>query len=284
MRININGKAADVTLENEKTVGEVTQSVEKWLEASGHRLSGISIDGQAAGAALIDDFLSRKVEDVKTLDLYTSSLLELTAESLVSLLSDVKEFESLSHRERETFFSSWKESAQANFISERTPDLYDAFINAFSRGGISLDSLFSITEERLRELNDPLNEFSRIRPMVEETSERLTCLALDIQTGKDARAAGTIQLFSGVSEKILRVLPFLEERRCINSASSAERPYAKSVMEFGSLIKELLDAYAKHDSVLVGDIAEYEAAVKLRELYETIIKNSRPPAKEGDKK
>jgi hypothetical protein len=270
MQIRINNQAADITLENEKTTGEVIANIEQWLAASGHRLSGISIDGHSAHPSTLDDFFSKEINCIKTLDLYTNTLAELTAESLLNLLADIKDFESLNYEEKKNFYQNWKESAQANFICEQMPDLYNIFLNSFSGGDINPRAVFSMTEERLREVKEPLSEFANIQPMLEDTCARLENLALDIQTGQDSRAAQTIQLFSGVSEKILRILNQLK----IQGYLSVQEPLSAVIGEFGNLVKELLEAYEKHDTVLVGDLAEYEAAPKLREFYSAIIKNS----------
>ena len=50
MDIFINGKKADIALETEKTVGELLAGIEKWLDGTGSRISGIEIDGMAANA------------------------------------------------------------------------------------------------------------------------------------------------------------------------------------------------------------------------------------------
>jgi len=226
----------------------------------------------------LNDIFPREAAGVELLDLYASSLSELTEESLLSLLSDAEVFENLDLNERKTFFTNWKESAQANFISEQMPDLYGAFISSFQESGINPRALFSMTEERLREVKEPMDELEKIQPLLEETCERLVNLALDIQMGKDSRAAQTIQLFSGISEKIIRIVKQLGIQGFMSGETNGEKPLIQIMDEFGNLIKELSDAYEKHDTVLVGDIAEYEAAPKLQELYSSIMKKSRRPA------
>jgi len=277
MKIRINDQEADVTLENEKTLGEIITNMAQWLEASGHRLSGVCVDGNPVHYSLLNDIFPREIASVELLDLYASSLAELTAQSLLSLRLDAEIFENLDFNERKTFFANWKESAQANFISEQMPDLYGAFISSFQENGINPRAVFSMTDERLREVKEPMNELEKLQPLLEETCERLVNLALDIQMGKDSHAAHTIQLFSGISEKIIRIVKQLGIQGFINEANG-EKPIIQIIGEFGNLIKELSDAYEKHDTVLVGDIAEYEAAPKLQELYSSIIKKSRLPA------
>lgn len=279
MEIRINGNTADITLDNEKTIGEIMAGMEQWLANSGYRLSGISVDGQSANASQIDQIFSRDINTVKTIDLYTSSIASLAAESLANLYKDAQEFEKLSYEEKNSFLTKWKESPQAVFAAEQTPDLFNLFVNSFSGGEINTGMLISITEERLREINDPVLEASNLKQIAEETCSRLNELALDIQTGKDMRASQTIQIFSSVAEKILRILRQMDIQGYLSpQKANNDKPLSIIITEFGNSVKALLDAYEKHDTVLAGDIAEYEASVKLRELYTAILNYIREPA------
>jgi hypothetical protein len=281
MEIKINGHEADITLDSEKTIGDVMAGMEQWLASSGYRLSGLSVDGQAADESLLDDFFSREISAVKVLEIYTSSLAELTAESLLNLLADAQEYESLNFQDKNQFINNWKEKAQALFIKEQMPELYDIFVNSFT-GQIDPRVVFSITEERLREVKEPLQEFSNLRLLLEETCTRLIDLALDIQTGKEGRAAQTIQIFSNVAEKILRVLRQFDIQGYLSRSTDDDKSFGLIIEEFGDLVKDLLEAYEKHDTVLVGDLAEYEASPKLKELYTAITKNIRHQAAEPE--
>jgi len=128
--------------------------------------------------------------------------------------------------------------------------------------------LRSITEERLREIQTPVDEFSNLRPLLEETCARLTDLPLDIQTGKDARVSQTIQIFIGITEKIFRVYRQLEIQGYIPK-SAAEKNLTQQINDFNGAVKELLLAYERNDTVLIGDLAEYEIAPRLQKIYYT---------------
>ncbi|MDR1839947.1 MAG: hypothetical protein LBQ93_10245 [Treponema sp.] len=273
MEIRLNGKTADITLDNEKTTGEVMAGLEQWLAGSGHRLSGFSIDGHAAILSQFEDFFSREIDTVKVLDISTISLAELAAESLVNLLADIEEYENLNFEDKNIFFNNWNEKAQSLFTKEQMPDLYGFFIDLFS-GQINPRVVYSITEERLREVKDPPAEFSNIQPLVEETCARLADIALDIQTGKEGRAAQTIQIFSSIAEKILRIIKQLNIQGYLSQKTDDDKPFNQTIGEFGGLIKDLHEAYERRDTILVGDIAEYEASPKLQELYTAILKNT----------
>jgi len=271
MEIRINDKKLDAKPDNEKTVGDVLASLEQWLENSGHRLSGISIDGQNINVSMIEEIFSREIDTIEYLDLYTNVVAELAATSLINLLEDIKEYESLNFEEKTNFFDKWKESASAAFISSEMADLFSLCSNTFSGGDISSSDLFSITEERLREVKNPSEEFAKIEPLVNEICERLVNFPLDIQTGKDRIASQTIQVFSGVTEKIFRTFKQLDSQGLLEQTDN-KKPLTQQFTSFGKLLREFLEAYEKNDFVLVGDIAEYETSPKLKEFYSSIQK------------
>ena len=144
---------------------------------------------------------------------------------------------------------------------------------------MSIQTLRSIAEEIQREVNTPVDELANIEPILNETCERLINLPLDIQTGKDAAAAGTIRIFTAVAEKLFRVFRQLETQGYLSKPADNKKPAAQLITEFDNLLKDLLEAYEKNDYVLVGDLTEYEVSPKLKELYTTIQKN----ANEGEK-
>ena len=271
MEIRINDKKIDVSLEDEKNVGEVLSALEQWLNNSGHRLTAISIDGQLVKVSMIEEIFSREIDTVSKIDLFTDIVAELAASSLIDILHEIKEYENLNFEERANFTDKWKDSAAAAFICSEMADLYTLCISAFS-GQLNSQTLYSIVEERLREVKDPLGEFEKVEPLMNEICERLVQLPLDIQTGKDMLASQTIQLFSGVTEKIFRLFKQFESQDFFEEINE-KKPLSQQLGEFGKVLRDLLDAYEKNDSVLVGDIAEYETSPKLKELY-LVIKNN----------
>jgi len=268
MEIKINGNKADITIDSEKNVAQVIAGVEEWLSGSGHRITGLTVDGQSADLTSMEYILTKEVNAVNTLDIITMPVTELGAMSLFNLLADIEEFEKLSFEERDNFYNNWKERPQAVFVFEQMPDLFSFFEKTFLIGAFSARDLYSITEEMLREIQTPVEEFSNLRPLVEETCARLKDLPLDIQTGKDARAAQTIQIFSGITEKIFRVYRQMEIQGYMPKAA-AEKNLTRQINDFNGAVKELLLAYEKNDTVLVGDLAEYEIAPRLSAIYKT---------------
>jgi hypothetical protein len=276
MEIRINGKTADITFDHEKTVGQVIAGLDSVLSDSGHRLSGLAIDGQNVEIPSMEDAFSREINDVKVIDLYTHSLAELFVLTFMELLGDIGKYENSHFEDKNKFHENWKESACAKFVEEQMPDLFSLYVNAFCGGGMDIRVLRSVTEERLREVKDPQQELANMQFPIEETCTRLVDLPLDIQTGKDRRAAETIQIFTGITEKIFRILRQLDIQGIMKNTQEGK---AFELIEgFNLAVRELLQAYEKQDTVLMGDLAEYEIAPRLGELYNTITANSRKAA------
>jgi hypothetical protein len=135
--------------------------------------------------------------------------------------------------------------------------------------------LQKIIRERLLEIENPRREIAASGPLVEAAAARLEELPLDIQTGKDGRAAETVQLFSIVAGKLLRLLGLLKlEGYSPENLTAAGVPVFEYVGEFESTLKELASAYEAKDAVLVGDLAEYELAPRLLKLHSAFLSDS----------
>ena len=272
MKITINGADADIQPETEKTVGEILCALDSWLAGSGHRLSGLCVDGETANTAIMETFFDREIDKINTLDIFTSSLLQLIAESLFCVMQEITAYETANFEEKIPFAENWKDSPEACLLAEQCPDIYNWTLNTFAGEGAGALALRSIIEERLRELQDPAGEMDRLQLLVTDVCTRLEDLPLDIQTGKDARAAETVNIFSGTAEKIFRIINILKmEGYPVKDITADNTPIDAFIAEFNTALEELLAAYEQSDSVLVGDIAEYEMAPRLHKLYSAIV-------------
>jgi hypothetical protein len=271
MKIKINGADADIRPENEKTIGEVLSALDAWLTGSGLRLSGLIIDGKEVNAGEMELSFGKNIDSIDTIDIHTSSLLDLIADGLTRTMRDIQEFQALTFEEKAAFLAKWKESPQACLLSEQAPQLFDWTVKAFSGEGTSPQVLNSLYDERLRELLDPAGELERTSRIVEDVCARLEEFPLDVQTGKDAKAAETVNVFSGIAEKVFRIYNVLKMGRSIAEITVENMPINDYITEFSKALKELLDAYERRDTILVGDLAEYEMAPRLRCLHAAIL-------------
>jgi hypothetical protein len=80
-----------------------------------------------------------------------------------------------------------------------------------------------------------------------------------------------VRIFSAVTEKLLRIFSLLKlEGYIADSLPIDGMACGAFIDDFGAALKELLAAYEAKDAVLVGDLAEYEVAPRLRSLYAAI--------------
>jgi hypothetical protein len=276
MEIRINEQILDASLDNEKTIGDVITALDQWLSNSGHVLSGLKIDGQTISVSQINEIFLREINSVETIDIQTEVLSNLSANALINLLDDIKEYENPDFEGKNKFNESWKESAQANFISVQIPDLYILCMNTFIYGEITTQKLTSITEERIHEIKQPVNELKNIENALDQICEKLIDLPVDFQTGKDKWAAETIQHFTSISEKIIRIYHQIDTQGFLaNNKENGKKNIQQLILEFTDILKEMLNAYERNDFVLVGDLAEYEVSVKIKNIYTAIMENCR---------
>ncbi|MDR0554352.1 MAG: hypothetical protein LBG76_06100 [Treponema sp.] len=269
MDISINGKTADITLESEQTLGEVLSGLDSWLKGSGFSLCGLELDGEPVQAEAIPGVFEREIKDICRLNINTGSRFQLLSEALEHTYAFLEAWETAMPGEREALFVSWERGAAASFLSDEDPQLFDMIVQSLKRGDTSVLRL--LVTERRREIQNPRGEFSALAGTIAKIIKRLEDLPLDIQTGKDGQAAETVTLFSNAAEKLFRVFMFLRSQdSAFGELSINGIPIDAFLDEFSTALKELLAAYGNKDSVLVGDLAEYELAPRLHTFYEEL--------------
>jgi len=270
MEILINHKNADIILDTEKTLADVLSGIDQWISPAGNRIQGLTMDGINITDNL-GDFFDKNVNDIKKLDILVCPWSSLVEEALTALLETCYAHEKAAYGEREDIVSAWGKSAAAVFLSQDIPDIGMLAGCAFAGEGISTRELFLLAEERLREVVEPEREISASLTLVEEAAGRMEDLPLDIQTGRDKRAAETIQRFSGIAEKLFRIYFVMSHGRLSPDTFIINKLPAHSFIdEFSAALKELSMAYENRDIVLAGDIAEYELAPRLKNFYNAL--------------
>jgi hypothetical protein len=274
MDITINGNPADITLEKERTLGELLLGIENWLSGSGHSLSGLQVDGEVIKADSVADAFRWDLEKIETIAIKTSTRSELLAEALAAAKAALKTYGEVVFDEQNRVREHWEKSPSGLFLSEKAPELYNGMVETLQGEGLSPQKMERLIDERLEELENPQEELVTMAETVTGIVKRLEDLPLDIQTGRDQQAAETVSLFSGITEKLYRLIFLLYQRGVLTDAVTvADLSIYAFIEEFTTALKELLAAYEGKDAVLVGDLAEYELAPRLLKLYST-IKNS----------
>ena len=278
MNICINDQPADITLDTEKTLGDVLSGIEYWISSTGSRIREISVDGQVLADDALCGAFDRDVKDIKKLDIAVSAYRELAAEALGILRQTCLLYSEAAFDDRPQIAEAWEISAASYFLRADISDLYTLAGRAFSGEGLSVHDLSIIVEERQREIVNPGLEIAGCEALVKNIAERMEELPLDIQTGKDQKAAETIQLFSRTAEKLFRVFfVFESEGLSLDNFLVDSLPGRTFMEEFTAALTEISAAYENRDTVLVGDLSEYELSPRLLKFFFALKDFSGPP-------
>jgi hypothetical protein len=272
MTIFIDGIAADITFENEKTLGDALLGIEKWVDESGFCLSRISVDNVDAELCDMDALFARKIDDIKALDIVTRPFAAFYGEALFELIETLNSWKKDAGKQQELIEAEYKKSPSYSFLSKHDRELFRLLYGGSLNGDFSapaIEKTLAMARARSLDAENPVAAFLELENKLNEESEKLLDLPLDLQTGNDKRAARTVEDFSNATQNMLRLLPSLQYAMLKKSDV-----FADSILfdEFKSALKEFAEAYENKDMVLSGDLAEYELAPRVKEIYAALKK------------
>lgn len=270
MEIIINEQRIDYELENEKTIGEVLKSIITWLEKADMRINSIQVDE----AALTNDQLfDRPINTVRKLQIesisnreYQINFLEYAQNYLILLnealnKNDQKSLSELSksyEEMRSVLFEIIGRSVQADMCKT----LDSVFLNDEEIGcklqetGVEISQLNSVIKNYLVELVHPEKQMEKIVTNLVELAEKLDEVAIQLQTGQDKVAMAAIIHLVELLQAFMRCLVWMEKKDTSTKLNKA----------MNDMLAELEEALKTNDTVLIGDILEYEIKPFLIEL------------------
>jgi hypothetical protein len=267
MIVTINGRTTDITLERERTLGEVLSGIETWLEGSGFSLSGLTVNGEGVELGAMEAACRRQIDEIERIDIVASTWSELMHEALVYTTRALEERIQSRSEVIPAIAAAWYASAASSFLAGRDRELH-ALVEAALKGMTpDVSAATTAVNERIKEIDDPRAELVSLASRLEPMAVSLEDLPLVLQTGKDAQAAATLAAFAALASKLFRLVPLLK----VCGIDLGDTPvdgndFRSYIEELGTALKELISAYEGGDAVLVGDLAEYELAPRLRSL------------------
>jgi len=293
LEIKINNKSLDVTLENEKTLGDVIHGLDHWLESSGYSITGIEKDGQAIFPAAEPDesWKEAPLRGINTLNFIVLSQSERYAESLYSIYQFL------------TLLQKGIKADNKKLIEELKLELphvvknIDSYLGGGQGYGSTLqklvessglldgelkapvnklvdysENLTTIISSRLAEIVNPVTEMKSTAVVMKKLLPKLAEVSVLLQTGRDREAMNLIIEFAEVSDKLIRLHKILDDQGRSNLLEEKiqNRSFEDFYSDFNKELRELEEAFHSRDSVLIGDLLEYEIAPKVEELTKYI--------------
>ena len=127
-----------------------------------------------------------------------------------------------------------------------------------------VDELRAGLQSRIADAAQPADALARCAAKVKDSLTRLPEVSLLLQTGRDKDAMDIVIGFADTVQALLMLVPFL----------APDPARGKLLAEFTPVLKELVVAFGTKDSVLIGDLLEYEIAPRMQRLAPLLEKTS----------
>jgi len=276
MTITINGDDIDFTLENEKTIGDVLAELKRWLGGTGMLVGDIEIDNRKMTFDEKDLF-EKPVKEVERLSIEALSV----RESKMRQLETARDFFALLRDAAEAGDGDMISKLETSYqdIIKILPQMLGEGPNSSIISGLgktleqepqklisSTTDMLAILDGRLKEVADPIGEARSAAATLAELAGSLDDVAVSLQTGKDKQAMTAIAELCEILQKFVR---------CLTWSSGAVKKNAIAD-DMNKIFSELEKALIANDTVLIGDLLEYEFRPRLTELPNRMNSDVKP--------
>lgn len=285
MTLTIDKKIIDFTLEGEKYLNEIINNINIWLSKNQLIIEKLYINSEDYSIKDLDI----DIEEVDLIEIETLSFTELNINNLSwikyffeSLLVAINEWKTddLQKVKKEIDFVM-KHLPQILSLDDKTPeyiytnnltkmlDKYNYFLckeDIVDKREISIfiNNIILLLTERLHEYINATSEIKASIEVLLGLKDELESVSIYLQSGKSEEAAIIMSKFTNIFHKILRILNF--------NLKNPEFTHGKNLEDFteglDDILIELLEGYESQDTVLIGDILEYELSPKIETLKE----------------
>ena len=282
MKITINGESVDYVLENEQSAGEIMKGLSAWLDESGLLVGSVKLDDEPVPLGG-DTWRGRPVQEINSIAVEALSL----RESRVRQLETARDFflllaQAAENGEREILrqlSDGYTEllGMLPHLVDEGPyPAILPHLETVLSESGFPLTDddadldgarvaaearlAASFLETRRKEASNPEFEARASASALAAVADLLGDVAVNLQTGKDRLAMSTIIQLTELLQSLLRALSWTQGNLTVE----------KLVERLNSMLAELEEALKASDTVLIGDLLEYEIKPLLTELPVTL--------------
>ncbi len=287
MEILVNREPLDFTLEDEQSLGEVVDGLQAWLTAGQFTITSIDVNDTSYPIHNRNAWEQIKVNGVRRLSvealprtsadqdaiLAVDEYLSLLQEALTSAdreaLTDL--LDELPHvRERIiAFFPALADSAgESSVLVTDQLDLGAVQETERIRLTTEITQLRSLLVARAREFAFPVREMAITLGQLSSASEELEQVPVQLQTGEGARAMKTVVSLTELLGRVFRLTPLVESAE--NRGDLDVVRIRTFTQETSEVLAELAQAFEINDTVLVGDLLEYELAPRMRTVSELV--------------
>jgi hypothetical protein len=285
MQIKINDQPLDFTVDRDETLGEVVRELRSWLRGSDLVLYSVKHREREFLASPPEQWENTVHSEIDELAVTVGPSRNLRSENLRTVLQYLDLLDAaLSHASDEelseltTGFPAMVESitqvapreAALQRLSGLLADPAAQPLSVWPKERIDearrlIERLGSLAGRRLQEIENPRVIARELAAALNECRADAVQVAVLLQTGRDREAMDVIIRFSELFQSLARVLHSLAATEG-NLPSVGGKSQEEFFREMNGFLSELVEAFVAQDSVLIGDLMEYEVAPRLEEL------------------
>jgi len=278
VQLTINGEQVSFSLEKEKTLAEVMQGVQAWLGGAGFVITGLQADGQDLLSVPAGIWGATNVDSVKRIDVQALHTADMkvdhwqTLDVWLGMLADEVKAPGPVLEELLSNLPETVEGVKTNPFLPAGADALERFTGMFT-GVASADVrrwpperrqdaaavigfLRSELSKKISDAAQPREALARSVEDLRARVQQLPDVSVLLQTGKDKAAMETVIGFTDAVHSVLALVPFLPP--------NPER--GRMIAELTPILRDLVAAFDAKDSVLIGDLLEYEVAPRITRL------------------
>jgi hypothetical protein len=297
VKLFINDNPVDIQLQDEKTAYEIIRQLDAWLSEQGHALISLSIDGTPV--ALADqDWRSRPLDGIGAINIEAPNLHQLRlanlgalnhyAETLNAALHDLSEGKNTLPVILQAIKTYPSVQPAMSYLSDNiggdlSTDPLAAETDRLFAGCFQADGSFDagvlpalarqvhalavLSAGRINEASQPIREAHATAAILKELLPRLGMVSTDLLTNKTKEAFDTILQFSELLSKLLRLFwLMLEVKEPGQPAPWSRGELQDWAMMVNQCLQQVTEALESQDTVLLGDLLEYELPQHIEKL------------------
>ena len=292
MIFTLNDEPFDVTIENEKTLNELYSGLSEWLIESGLEITGLVQDGQTLTLSNKSEWGKFILENITQLDITAISGSDRYISDLQTLYQYISLLQSAIKGKNDSLSSDlltelpYVTNTLDSFLSKKDLPKYGTLslnecISKFKQENTNkleneynllqlLNNISLILNTRIKEVTTPFTEIQNTAELLKGLIPGISDVSIMLQTGDDKKAMDSVLNFIDLSEKLIRIFPFLKEfgYTDISKESLDSESFIDFYKNLNSILVELVDAFNINDSILIGDLMEYEIAPRVNKLLE----------------
>jgi len=258
-----------------KSVRQVVQNIDRDLEKINFVITGISLNNNEIHTNF-DSYAEQILKENDNLSVTTEAVSDIKAKAISTILNilivlegdeDISQIQSSWEGFSKTF-TSFFSAEECSFLESIGSMIQNPQALSATEKMKRCRELSLFFKERLDECVQPVEAMQAGAQLFERLRSDLANTSVLLQTGKEQEAIRNITLLIEIINKVIRIMPgFFITLRIANEPVINDEKLSVFFENFNKNLNELIAAFENKDTVLLGDLIEYEILPKLEALF-----------------